>query len=183
MLHKNVLRWRKELVEELKIEVARKKSPPLKQDEVQLAAAIRSRVEALAYKERLAASESKLRKEFSAVFEPIPHVDLLAKDVYCTIKLKDPQLSLKLCLYSCPRKYWDLWQTLINQHLKAGRIRPSSSPFASPAFIVPKKDPTALPRWVNDYWQLNANTVTDSFPLPRIDDILADAGKGHGHDE
>jgi hypothetical protein len=43
---------------------------------------------------------------------------------------------------------------------------------------VPKKDPTALPRWVNDYRALNANTVTDSFPLPRIDDILADAGKG-----
>ena len=34
-----------------------------------------------------------------------------------------------------------------------------------------------LPRWVNDYRQLNANTVTDSYPLPRVDDILADAGK------
>jgi hypothetical protein len=31
---------------------------------------------------------------------------------------------------------------------------------------------------VNNYRQLNANTVTDSYPLPRIDDILADAGKG-----
>ena len=35
-----------------------------------------------------------------------------------------------------------------------------------------------LPRWVNDYQILNASTVTDSHPLPRIDDILADCEKG-----
>src|SRR5271168_499953 len=57
-------------------------------------------------------------------------------------------------------------------------LSPSSSPHASPAFIVPKSDPTALPRWVNDYRQLNANTVVDSHPLPRADDILNDCAKG-----
>jgi hypothetical protein len=31
---------------------------------------------------------------------------------------------------------------------------------------------------VNDYCQLNANTVTDCNPLPRVDNILADARKG-----
>ena len=35
-----------------------------------------------------------------------------------------------------------------------------------------------LPHWVNDYRQLNANTVTDNFSIPRIDDILADCIKG-----
>jgi hypothetical protein len=35
-----------------------------------------------------------------------------------------------------------------------------------------------LPRWVNDYRALNTNTVTDSHPLPRVDDILADCAKG-----
>jgi hypothetical protein len=35
-----------------------------------------------------------------------------------------------------------------------------------------------LPRWVNDYRQLNKNMVMDAHPLPRIDDILADCGKG-----
>lgn len=30
----------------------------------------------------------------------------------------------------------------------------------------------------NDYRQLNENTVTDSHPLPRIDDILSDCAKG-----
>ena len=48
----------------------------------------------------------------------------------------------------------------------------------SGAFIIPKADPTVLPRWVNDFRQLNANTVTDSFPIPRVDDILVDCAKG-----
>jgi hypothetical protein len=54
----------------------------------------------------------------------------------------------------------------------------SNSAFASPSFIVPKTDPTALPRWVNDYRELNSNVVIDSHPLPRVDDILADCAKG-----
>ena len=35
-------------------------------------------------------------------------------------------------------------------------------------------DPTVLPRWVNDFRLLNANTVPDNHPLPQIDEILAD---------
>jgi len=44
--------------------------------------------------------------------------------------------------------------------------------------MVPKADKTVLPRWVYDYRRINANTITDSYPLPRIDDILADCAKG-----
>jgi hypothetical protein len=35
-----------------------------------------------------------------------------------------------------------------------------------------------LPRWVNDYQALNANTVPDNHPLPCIDKILRDCAKG-----
>jgi hypothetical protein len=45
-------------------------------------------------------------------------------------------------------------------------------------FIVPKADSTVLPRWVNDYRALNANTVTDSHLLLCVDDILTDCAKG-----
>jgi Reverse transcriptase (RNA-dependent DNA polymerase) len=71
-----------------------------------------------------------------------------------------------------------VWHTLLNQHLSAARIHSSSSPHASPAFIILNSDPTALPRWVNDYRQLNVNTIIDSHPLPCIDDILNDCAKG-----
>ena len=67
---------------------------------------------------------------------------------------------------------------MLQQHLEAGRIRPSSAAAGSGAFIIPKADPAALPRWVNDYRQLNTNTITDSFPIPRVNEILADCACG-----
>ena len=67
---------------------------------------------------------------------------------------------------------------MIQQHLDAGRIQPSNSEHASPAFLVPKTDAMVLPCWVNDYHVLNANTVLDVHPLPRVDDILSDCAKG-----
>lgn len=67
---------------------------------------------------------------------------------------------------------------LIQQHLNSECIRPSCSPHASPAVIIPKVDASVLPRWVNDYRQLNKNTVLDSHPMPHIDDIINDCAKG-----
>ena len=67
---------------------------------------------------------------------------------------------------------------LINQHVKAGCIRPSSSPYALPLFIISKTDPTVLLYWVNNYWHLNHLTISDNYPLPWINDILADCAKG-----
>ena len=94
------------------------------------------------------------------------------------ITLKDANKTIANRSYPCPRKYKEAFQTLIQQHLDAGRIRPSSSAYASPCFIIPKADPTVLPRWVNDFRQLNDNTVADNHPLPRQDDILNDCAKG-----
>ena len=122
--------------------------------------------------------ETKLMEKFKSVFEPIPHYNKLPTDIQAEIKLIDPNKPIKSRNYPCPRKYKDAWQILIQQHLTNGIIQHSSSRFASPAFIVPKADPTVLPRWVNDYRQLNDNTITDSHPLPRIDDILNDCAKG-----
>jgi hypothetical protein len=60
--------------------------------------------------------------------------------VTAKIKLKDAEQTIKTCTYACPRKFCDTWKTLIQQHLNAGRIRPSSLPHASPVFIIPKAD-------------------------------------------
>ena len=77
-----------------------------------------------------------------------------------------------------PRQFHENFKILIQQRLDSGFIRPSSSSFESPSFIIPKVDKNVLPRWVCDYRQLNANTVPDNFALPRVDDILADWAKG-----
>jgi hypothetical protein len=96
--------------------------------------------------EILRRKEEKIMAQFSAVFEPIPHFDKLPSDVLAEIKLIDPNKPIKSRNYLCPRKYKDAWHTLIQQHLKNGVIQHSSSPFASPAFIIPKSDPNVLPR-------------------------------------
>ena len=51
-----------------------------------------------------------------------------------------------------------------------GVIKESKSPWVSPAVIAKKKDGTL--RFCVDYRKLNAVTVKDSYPLPRIQDIL-----------
>ena len=86
-------------------------------------------------------------------------------------------MTIVRCQYDCPKKYCEAFKTLLQEHVQAGRLRPSSSPFASPCFLVPKSDPSALPRWVNDCHILNKNTVPDVHLLPSIQEILLDCAR------
>ena len=54
--------------------------------------------------------------------------------------------------------------------LQQGVIEPSTSPWLSPVVLVRKKDGTI--RFCVDYRGLNAITVADSHPLPRIDEVI-----------
>ena len=56
--------------------------------------------------------------------------------------------------------------------LESGRIVPSSSPYGAPILFAEKKGGGGL-RMCIDYRSLNSNTITDSWPLPRIDEMLA----------
>ena len=59
----------------------------------------------------------------------------------------------------------------LNELLEKGFIRPSTSPWGCPAIFVKKKDHSL--RLVVDYRPLNAVTIKNKYPLPRID-ILFD---------
>jgi hypothetical protein len=54
--------------------------------------------------------------------------------------------------------------------LKKGFIWPTTSPWGSPALFMPKKDGTQ--RLCVDYRALNAVTIKNKYPLPRIDDLM-----------
>ena len=58
----------------------------------------------------------------------------------------------------------------VNKMLHGDIIEESVSPWSSPIIMVPKPDGTV--RFCIDFKKLNAHTIKDSFPLPRIDEVL-----------
>jgi hypothetical protein len=153
----------KELVEIAAIRVEEEKERIVKEEE----------------KEHLAKLDAQLRAEFPDLFpEDLPPVRNDPKiTVRHHIKLVEPARTHNQRGYPCPARYQTAWRRLLDSHLEAGRIRPSSSEYASPSFIIPKADLTVDPRWVNDYRRLNSNTVKDRTPLPLPDEILARIAK------
>lgn len=61
-------------------------------------------------------------------------------------------------------------KTHLEDLLNRGFITPSTSPYAAPVLFVPKKDGTS--RMVIDYRLLNAMTIKNRYPLPRIDELM-----------
>jgi transposase InsO family protein len=62
----------------------------------------------------------------------------------------------------------------LDRLLRQGIIRHSSSPYAAPVVLVRKK--TGGLRLCVDYRQLNAKTIKDAYPLPRIEETLQSLG-------
>ena len=60
----------------------------------------------------------------------------------------------------------------MHELLESGRIVPSSSPYGAPILFAEKKGGGGL-RMCIDYHSLNSNTISDSWSLPRIDEMLA----------
>ena len=68
----------------------------------------------------------------------------------------------------------DIVKTQIETMLDAEVIEPANSEWASPVVLAPKKDGTL--RFCVDYRKLNAKTIADAYPLPRMDDCIDSLG-------
>ncbi|XP_040278175.1 uncharacterized protein LOC120993770, partial [Bufo bufo] len=101
-----------------------------------------------------------------ATFSQEPGYTLLAIH-----KVETPgQAPLRQPPYRIPEAVREGMRKEIDEMLRLGIIEPSESPWASPVVLVPKKDGTT--RFCVDYRRLNDKTVTDAYPMPRMDELL-----------
>ena len=113
-------------------------------------------------------------EEYQAVFQELegmpptnrPKHDITLEDGVRLV-LKNP------CWLLEPQ--WAALQTQISELLRKGWIRPSVLLWGSLVLLVPKKDGSL--RLCVDYYDVNAMTVRDGTPLPRIDVILEKLGR------
>lgn len=77
--------------------------------------------------------------------------------------------------YRLPQLHKDIINQAIQELLDSNIVEHSNSPWNSPLIVVNKKpgpDGVKKHRVVVDFRKLNAQTIGDAYPLPRIDDIL-----------
>ncbi|GBG67114.1 hypothetical protein CBR_g81538 [Chara braunii] len=99
--------------------------------------------------------------------EPTGVVD---REVVHAIEIFPGSKTPKGRIYSTAPAELDELRRQLKELTEKGWIRPSTSPFGSPMLFVPKKGGTLT--MCIDYRGLNAITVKNAEPLPRIDDLL-----------
>ena len=97
------------------------------------------------------------------------------RDIEFLIELQPGTAPISKRAYRMPPKELAELKTQLQELLDKGYIRPSSSPWGCPALFVKKKD--GCLRLCVDYRPLNAVTIKNKYPLPRID-VLFDQLSG-----
>ena len=134
-------------------------------------------LEALELPEELGNDEMKQLKELlreSADVFALDDSELGCTDLVRHVIDTGDHSPLRQPPHRTPMVYRDKIEQLVDEMQGRGIIRPSTSPWASPVVLVPKKDGSL--RFCIDYRRLNAITKKDVYPLPRIDDIFDTLG-------
>ena len=84
---------------------------------------------------------------------------------------------VRLPPYRLPHAYREDVQQELQEMLEQGIIEPSTSEWAAPIVLVKKKDSSL--RLCVDYRRLNSVSLSDAYPMPRIDDMIDRLGKAH----
>ena len=108
-------------------------------------------------------------KKHEGVFAP-PDREPPNRQVKHVIKLHPDAIPMKRGPYLLPQHKLEVMHSQISELADKGWIERSNSAWGAPILFVPKKNKEL--RMCVDYRDLNAVTVDDCFPLPRIDVLL-----------
>ncbi|KAG1418570.1 hypothetical protein G6F58_005022 [Rhizopus delemar] len=118
---------------------------------------------------------NKLLQEYKHIFDwdnnTMGHTDLIQHRII----LEKDTMPIRHRPYRLSPIEAEYLQKELDKYCKLGIISPSNSPWAAPVILVKKKNGEY--RMVIDYRKLNTVTKKDSYPLPRIDDLLDTLGK------
>ncbi|GBG72340.1 hypothetical protein CBR_g11918 [Chara braunii] len=106
---------------------------------------------------------------YGNVFEA-PHGVVLDRPIRHEIILEAGAVPPRGCIYRMSEEELSVLRAQLDDLLEKGWIRPSSSPYGAPVLFVRKKNKDL--QLCIDYRKLNAQTVKNVGPLPRIDDLL-----------
>ena len=118
----------------------------------------------------------RLNEEFKDVFpDKIPKGLPKARATDHRINLKEGSHIPVARMYRSSPEEGKVQNTHVDDLLANGFTQPSNSPFGAGVLLVPK----AGGKWrmCVDYRPLNAITVADVYPLPRIDEMIDTAGR------
>ncbi|GBG88026.1 hypothetical protein CBR_g46397 [Chara braunii] len=116
---------------------------------------------------------TELLDAYGDVFES-PHGVVPDRPIRHEIILEDGAVPPRGCIYRMSEEELSVLRAQLDDLLAKGWIRPSSSPYGAPVLFVWKKNKDL--RLCIDYRKLNAQTVKNVGPLPRIDDLLERLG-------
>ncbi|GJU07857.1 glycoside hydrolase, catalytic domain-containing protein [Tanacetum coccineum] len=125
---------------------------------------------------RLEGLPAELQPELQVVVEEFMDVFVVPKEFPPRrpydhrITLLEGTTPMNVRPYRHPPTQKDAIESMVQELLDTGVIRPSNSPFASPIVIVKKKDNTW--RICVDYKKLNKNTIKYRFPIPIIEELI-----------
>ena len=110
------------------------------------------------------------------------YADVLTDKPGCTNVLKHrvltvDEIPVRQKAYRIPQSMKPVVKGEIDKMLDAGIIQQTDSPYASPIVMVKKSgDSGDSWRFCADYQKLNAKTIFDPQPMPRVDDLLETVG-------
>ncbi|GBG72683.1 hypothetical protein CBR_g12251 [Chara braunii] len=116
---------------------------------------------------------TELLDAYSDVLEG-PHGVVPDRPIRHEIILEDGAVPLRGCIYRMSEEELSVLRAQLDDLLEKGWIRPSSSPDGAPVLFVRKKNKDL--RLCIDYRKLNAQTIKNAGPLPRISDLLERLG-------